>query len=191
MPAYPYGMADESSPADTMRERADESRYRLRALMHTNRWLLAGGMAAAVIAPALGDAYVADADAAWRGDARIAVSEADRPAEAAVCPTLTWSRDGDAGGLPGPFGNWRRVGAAQLELALVADGGFEAAVSAVGGAPWDTVAGVHMVRMAGGRVTTLSGNRWRHDATGLAASNGDPRIHEALLAAADAGTDRP
>jgi len=50
MPAYPYGMADESSPADTMRERADESRYRLRALMHTNRWLLAGGMAAAVFA---------------------------------------------------------------------------------------------------------------------------------------------
>jgi myo-inositol-1(or 4)-monophosphatase len=38
------------------------------------------------------------------------------------------------------------------------------------------------VRAAGGTVTDLAGDRWRHDAAGLVASNG--RIHDSVLAAA-------
>jgi len=48
--------------------------------------------------------------------------------------------------------------------------------------PWDTVAGVHLVRAAGGTVTDLEGNRWRHDSRGLVASNG--ALHDEVLAAA-------
>jgi myo-inositol-1(or 4)-monophosphatase len=39
-----------------------------------------------------------------------------------------------------------------------------------------------MVRAAGGTVTDLDGDRWRHDSEGLVASNG--RIHDSVLAAA-------
>ncbi|WP_135821381.1 hypothetical protein [Halostella litorea] len=41
-------MADESSPANRMSERAGESAIRLRALMHLNRWVIVGALAAAV-----------------------------------------------------------------------------------------------------------------------------------------------
>jgi myo-inositol-1(or 4)-monophosphatase len=44
------------------------------------------------------------------------------------------------------------------------------------------VAGVAMIRAAGGTVTDLAGDRWRHDSVGLVASNG--RVHDAVLAAA-------
>ncbi len=47
--------------------------------------------------------------------------------------------------------------------------------------PWDTVGGAHMIRQAGGTVTDLDGERWRHDSDGLVASNGT--AHEELLAA--------
>jgi myo-inositol-1(or 4)-monophosphatase len=48
--------------------------------------------------------------------------------------------------------------------------------------PWDTVAGVHLVRQAGGTVTDLDGETWRHDSTGLVASN--EAAHDAVLATA-------
>ena len=48
-------------------------------------------------------------------------------------------------------------------------------------APWDTLAGVGMVRAAGGTVTGVDGERWTLDSEGLVASNGN--AHEAVLAA--------
>jgi myo-inositol-1(or 4)-monophosphatase len=78
------------------------------------------------------------------------------------------------------FGDLRRLGCAQLVLAGVAAGRLHAAVSTVELNDWDTVAGVHLVRLAGGRVTDAAGDRWEPGATGLVASNG--RAHEALLA---------
>jgi len=41
-----------------------------------------------------------------------------------------------------------------------------------------------MIRQAGGRVTDLDGERWRHDATGLVASNG--HLHDQMVATARA-----
>lgn len=156
-------------------------------------------VASVVYAPALEDCYVADADGARRNGDPISVSAEDRTEAAAVCPTLTWP--GGTGTVPDDespagvrdvpierslsarFGNWRRFGSAQLELALVADGGLEGALAGVSAAPWDTVAGIHLIRAARGKVTDASGVQWRHDATSLVASNG--RLHESIRAVLD------
>ncbi len=71
---------------------------------------------------------------------------------------------------------------------MVASGAIEAAITNRRPHPWDTVAGVFMIRQAGGRVTDLEGNRWRCGADGLVASNGS--IHEEALAAARAIEER-
>jgi myo-inositol-1(or 4)-monophosphatase len=82
------------------------------------------------------------------------------------------------------FADLRRPGSAQAALAELAAGSVEGVVTNVDTNPWDTVAGVHLVRQAGGRVTDLEGNRWRHDSRGLVASNG--HLHDEVLAAAQA-----
>jgi myo-inositol-1(or 4)-monophosphatase len=46
-----------------------------------------------------------------------------------------------------------------------------------------------MIRQAGGRVTDLEGNRWRHDSSGIVASNG--HLHDEMLAAARAIENPP
>lgn len=81
------------------------------------------------------------------------------------------------------LGDLRRVGSGQLTLSMVAAGELDAAVSTVSLPPWDTVAGVHLIRAAGGAVTDLDGERWTADSTGLLASNGE--AHDALLDAFD------
>lgn len=150
-------------------------------------------VAAAIVAPALGDSFAAGDDGATRNGDPIAVPDRDEPAEAAVCPTLWWPperRDefaAIADAVVHRFDECRRIGSSQFELALVASGGLDATIANVRGAPWDTVAGAHLVRQAGGRVTDLEGERWRHDARGLVASSG--AIHEDALAAARAGDD--
>ena len=72
----------------------------------------------------------------------------------------------------------RRAGAAALDLCDVAAGRFEAFWE-LHLSPWDTAAGIVLVREAGGIVTDLAGN----DATachgGIVA--GSPRMHEWLL----------
>ena len=49
------------------------------------------------------------------------------------------------------------------------------------------MAGVHLIRAAGGRVSDLSGGAWRHDSDVLVASNG--RSHDEVLAVARAALD--
>jgi myo-inositol-1(or 4)-monophosphatase len=83
----------------------------------------------------------------------------------------------------GRFGALRRLGSAGAALAMVATGQLDAAVATETAPPWDTVAGVCLVRGAGGRVTDAAGERWTPDSAGLIASNG--RAHDALVAAVE------
>jgi myo-inositol-1(or 4)-monophosphatase len=73
----------------------------------------------------------------------------------------------------------RRPGSAALDLAYVAagrtDGFWE-----LGLKPWDTAAGTLMVREAGGRVGTLSGEEYKLGANIVA---GAPKVYEALITA--------
>jgi myo-inositol-1(or 4)-monophosphatase len=77
-------------------------------------------------------------------------------------------------------GACRRLGAASLDLALVArgalDGYWESRLQ-----PWDVSAGALLVEEAGGTVTGLGGGRFHSDEGAAVASNG--RIHDALLGA--------
>jgi len=73
----------------------------------------------------------------------------------------------------------RRVGAAALDLAMVAagwlDGYWERKLK-----PWDLAAGALLVREAGGRVTGWDGGRFDVDSGAAIASNG--HLHAALVA---------
>ena len=146
-------------------------------------------VAAAIVAPALGDTYTADATGAYRNGEPIAVSDVSEPRAAAVDPTIWWDRDARdeyaraCEAIVTRFGDMRRLGAAQVVLPTVADGGLEGTITNLRANPWDTVAGVFVIRQAGGRVTDLEGNRWRHDSNGLVASNG--ALHDEVLAAAN------
>ena len=144
-------------------------------------------VAAANVAPALGDAYIADGDGPRRNDEPLSVSAEDDPEAGTVCPTFWWAfdrRDEYAAACREAverFGDIRRIGSAQLCLSMVAAGELDGAFTNLYTNPWDTVAGVHLVREAGGTVTDLHGERWRHDSEGIVASNG--RVHDELLAA--------
>ncbi|AFZ71464.1 inositol monophosphatase family protein [Natronobacterium gregoryi] len=145
-------------------------------------------VAGANVFPALSDTYRVGPDGVFRNGEPLSVSGHTDPELATVCPTFWWDfhqRDQYANAtsaLVERFADIRRFGCAQLELALVAAGALEGAVTNLQANPWDTVAGVALVRAAGGTVTDLEGDRWRHDSQGLVASNGG--IHDELLEAA-------
>ncbi|WP_265111824.1 inositol monophosphatase family protein [Halosolutus halophilus] len=144
--------------------------------------------AGASVFPALDDAYRVGPDGAFRNDDPLSVSDRTDPETATVCPTFWWDYDerdqyaAATRAIVTRFADMRRFGCAQLELAMVAAGALDGAVTNLVMNPWDSVAGVHMIREAGGTVTDLAGDRWRHDSTGLVASNGE--IHDELLAVA-------
>jgi myo-inositol-1(or 4)-monophosphatase len=147
-------------------------------------------VAAANVAPALGDTYAADAEGTTRnGESRSVSREAD-PKAAAVSPGFWWDADDRAAYAASyreavdRFGDVRHIGSAQLTLSMVATGELDGAFTTLEVTPWDALAGVRMIRAAGGVVTDLGGERWRHDSEGLIASNGD--VHDGLLAAAHA-----
>ncbi len=150
-------------------------------------------VAAANVMPSVGDTYVLGPDGARLNGDPVAVSERTDPETFVVVPTVFWERDrrGEYARavreIVERFGDMRRFGCAQACLSRVAAGALEGAITNVETNPWDTVAGVGMVRAAGGVVTDLEGERWRHDSTGLVASNG--RAHDRLLAAARGITD--
>ena len=145
-------------------------------------------LAAATNLPALGDVYWTDGETTYRDGERVTVSTRSDPEACVVTPTMWWDFDErDEYGracqaIADRFGDLRRMGCAQAELAAVAEGSLDGVVTNLRASPWDTVAGVAMIRAAGGTVTDLAGDRWRHDAVGLVASNG--RVHDAVLAAA-------
>ncbi|QLK26127.1 inositol monophosphatase [Natrinema zhouii] len=143
---------------------------------------------AAFDCPALSDVYRVGPEGAFRNDDPLSVSDCTDPEVATVCPTFWWDfdqRDQYAAATRAVverFGDMRRFGCAQLELAMVASGALEGTMTNLRANSWDTVAGVQLIREAGGVVTDLEGDRWRHDSTGLVASNSG--IHDELLAAA-------
>ncbi|WP_232702326.1 inositol monophosphatase family protein [Halobacterium wangiae] len=145
-------------------------------------------LAAANVMPALGDVYVSDDEAVTLNGESVTVSEKTDPETFVVAPTIWWDfdrRDEYANAcraIVERFGDMRRYGCAQAVLSMVASGQLEATVTNVEVNAWDSVAGVHMVRQAGGVVTDVHGDRWVPGCTGLVASNGE--AHDAVLAAA-------
>ena len=137
--------------------------------------------------PALEDCYVADGEETRLNGEPVSVSDREDPETCTVSPTLWWNFEqrgefaAAVQAIVERFGDMRRFGCAQGTLNMIADGGLDGAMSDVRPNPWDTVAGVHLVRKAGGRATDLEGEHWRHDSEGLVVSNGT--VHEAVLEA--------
>jgi myo-inositol-1(or 4)-monophosphatase len=77
------------------------------------------------------------------------------------------------------FGDIRRIGSMQSVLALVATGSLDAAFMPRRPHPWDSLAGVHLIRRAGGTVTDIYGDEWDHTSEGLVVSNG--HAHETVV----------
>ncbi len=73
----------------------------------------------------------------------------------------------------------RRAGAAAYDLCLVAEGVFDAFWEKHL-MPWDTAAGILMVREAGGRVTDYTGQEFNFSYDSVMASNGG--LHDEILA---------
>ncbi|MFP8891651.1 inositol monophosphatase family protein [Natrialbaceae archaeon A-CW2] len=142
----------------------------------------------AVVLPALEDTYRAGPAGVTRNGEPVSVSRRTDPETCAVCPTIWWDFDERdqyaraAQAIVERFGDLRRFGCAQAVLSNVAEGALDGVLTNVRANPWDSVAGVHLVRTAGGTVTDLQGEPWRYDSTGLVVSNGE--IHEDVLAAA-------
>ena len=143
---------------------------------------------AATYLPSMGDLYAGGPESATRDGTALSVSERTDPETFVVTPVGWWELDDRAEfgrlctAVGERFGDMRRIGSFQTTLAFVAEGAIEGAVCPTPTHPWDTIAGVHLVRQAGGKVTDLDGERWTSDSVGLVASNGE--AHAELLAAA-------
>lgn len=143
---------------------------------------------AANVFPALGDVYVADANEVRRNGEPIRVSDRTDPETFTVVPTTWWPREQRSAyadafqGIVEQFGDARRYGCSQASLSMVASGQVEGVISNRQAYPWDTVAGVFMIRLAGGTVTNLDGAPWKPADGGLVASNG--AAHETVVRAA-------
>ncbi|MEF8883006.1 MAG: inositol monophosphatase [Halapricum sp.] len=145
-------------------------------------------VAAASALPAVGDTYVAGQVGIKRNGEPVSVSGRTDPETFTVAPTVWWDfdrRDEYAAATEGivtRFGDLVRLKSVQVALALVAAGSIEGVITNVRPNPWDSIAGVHLVEQAGGRVTDIDGEDWSYDSRGLVASNG--HAHEEVLAAA-------
>ncbi|MEF8853280.1 MAG: inositol monophosphatase [Haloarculaceae archaeon] len=151
-------------------------------------------VASATYVPVAGDVYTAGPESATRDGTTLTVSETDDPGTFLVGLVGRWYPEeaDEFGGLCATLtervGDTRRFGSMQATLAYLADGGLDAVVGPMTHAPWDSLAGVHLVRGAGGTVTDSHGDHWAVDSEGLVASNG--RDHEAVVDAVRTGTER-
>lgn len=151
-------------------------------------------VAAATYLPVAGEIFTAGDDGANRDGDAIAVSDRTDPETFSVAMLGRLGRE--HGRLAGSmarlaveeFAELRRLGSMQATLAFVASGGLDAAFMATGVDPWDSLAGVHLIRQAGGTVTDLDGEPWRHDSESLVVSNGE--AHEAVREAIVRKLDR-
>lgn len=73
---------------------------------------------------------------------------------------------------------FRRLGCASIMLSSVASGRADSVIL-TGSKPWDTVAGILLIREAGGKVTDYCGKRWTLKSPDLLATNG--KIHKRLV----------
>lgn len=152
-------------------------------------------MASVNAAPALGDTYTMAQKTIHRDGDVMSVSETGDPGAFLVASTLRLHREESANisvlaeRVIDEFGELRRTGSAQLTLSMVADGALDATIGlSETPSPWDTVAGVHHVRQAGGTVTDVHGREWKPGRPGLVASNGE--LHNEVLTAAQRAAER-
>lgn len=140
--------------------------------------------------PATGDTYRTTPVGVSRNGESVSVSDRENPETFTVAPVFGLKRSdrasfaAAASTISHSLGDLRRSGSGQATYSMVAAGELDAAVSTVTLSPWDTVAGAHLVRQAGGTVTDIHGNEWRHDSEGIIASNGN--AHEELVEAFEA-----
>lgn len=139
-----------------------------------------------VHAPALGRTWSAATGRGARADgAPMRVSAAEHLADGLLATGFPYDRAETAHALVGPVERalraargLRRMGAAALDLAMVADGTFvgywEPRLK-----PWDLAAGIVLVREAGGTVTDFDGGDAVLARGDVVASNGP--VHSALL----------
>jgi myo-inositol-1(or 4)-monophosphatase len=122
---------------------------------------------------------------AYLNDRRIRVSSRSRMNEALIGTGTPFKGHGDAAtflaeanAIMGATAGIRRWGAAALDLAYVAagrlDGFWERDLS-----PWDTAAGIVIVREAGGFVSQIDGRATRGHSPGILAANAS--LHEELV----------
>ncbi len=141
--------------------------------------------------PAEGDAYTAGPDSVTRNGEPMQVSERTDPETFAVGLIGWWPRrvsdqyTATFRAAAERFGDIRRLGCMQGMLALVAAGSLEAAFMPSRPHPWDAVAGVSLIRRAGGVATDIEGEPWTPASTGLVVSN--DVAHDEVLAAAQTG----
>ena len=122
---------------------------------------------------------------AWLGRTRLSVSSAARLDGAVLSTGFPYTRAtspdnnlAEATRLIPKVRDVRRLGCAGLDLAWVASGLLDGYWEQQDG-PWDWAAGALLVREAGGRVTTYSGQDWLPGDLTLVASNG--LLHDQLL----------
>ncbi|MFB6134402.1 MAG: inositol monophosphatase [Halanaeroarchaeum sp.] len=148
-------------------------------------------VAAVNVFKALGDRYVVDDTGVRQNGTPVSVSDRRDPETFTVVPTTWWPREQRNEytalfqHIVERFGDARRYGCSQASLSMVASGQIEGVISNQRTFPWDTVAGVHMIRRAGGTVTNLAGDPWHPDDGGLVASNG--HAHAEILRTARSG----
>jgi myo-inositol-1(or 4)-monophosphatase len=143
-------------------------------------------VASAVVMPAHGDTYVGG-EVAEKNGTEVEVSDRTDPGTFVAAPVLRYTVDDAhrerfarlAEAMIHTLGDVRRLGCAQATLAMVAAGSIDATIGPFVPAAWDTVAGAHLVELAGGTVTDLAGEPWTADSDGIVASNG--RAHGELL----------
>ena len=146
-------------------------------------------VAASTVAPLGFGVFVADERETRQDDQTVSVSDRSDPERCNAIPTLWWdyeSRDEYSAickRITDQFADLKRYGSTQLELALLATGKVDAVITNQQGPAWDTVAGVHLVRQAGGTVTDVHGDTWTYESEGLVASNG--AVHETALEAVE------
>ncbi|WP_459191346.1 inositol monophosphatase family protein [Halosimplex sp. J119] len=150
-------------------------------------------VAAATYLPATEDMYAAAGTGTRNGNA-LAVSGRTDPETFAAASVGRFQR-GEGAGLGAiaeatvdRLGDFRRFGSMQSTLAFLAGGELDAAFSTYTPDPWDSLAGIHLVRRAGGTVTDLDGEPWTPDREGIVASNGE--AHEEVCEVAQAATTR-
>ena len=141
--------------------------------------------------PAEGDIYTAGPESVTLNGSVLNVSERSDP-ETCAAGLIGWwpTKGGDSYAAlfragAERFGDLRRFGCLQGMLALVAGGSLDAAFMPETPHPWDAVAGVHLIRRAGGTATDVHGDPWRHDSEGLVVSNGE--AHDVVLDAVREG----
>ena len=144
---------------------------------------------AVVYNPILDELYLAEAgEGAWLGETRLHISDTERLIEALLATGFPyakaqrgveyrWVTEAFSTLLP-QIQDFRRLGAASVDLAYLAQGRF-AGFYEIDLKPWDVAAGILLVQEAGGVVSNLKGEPYRFGDRGIVA--GTPAIHRQLL----------